>query len=353
MKKLSKLVVLEFIRSTCVVACFVLLIQLLMMFLGELRYIGENNYTFYDALYFIASQSVMVLYSMLPMVCFIGALIGLGKLASTSELVVMQSSGYSMYRLLIVLLAASFTLLLPVFAVVQIWGCDWANQGQMQQLAWHGKENKLNDSVWLYQKKNYVHVETVINANLLRNVSIYVFSDDNSLSKIINAPSVRRVNAQWIAKSVSVFNFSQHRYNVKRESSVVLPVQFDYNNFVRKKSTASPYYNLLQIHRLIRFKNEMGNDTTDYRFLFWKEAMTPLIILVMTILSVPFVVRSMRAVTIGHQVFKGIVVGFGLYVLQVLIGNFALYFRFNPVIAALMPTLMFLLLFLLMMRKRV
>ncbi len=353
MKIISRLIILEFLKSTIMVALFVLFMQMLVMFLGELKYIGENNYTFYNAIFYVLSQSVVVVYNMLPTVCFIGALIALGKLSNSSELIVIQASGYSIARLLIVLAASSFFLTLSIFAVTQKWGYAWANNGQIKQLRWHGKKVDLSDSAWLHQQGRYINIKNVVSASLLRDVSIYDIGDDNSLTKIIYARSVERTDNHWVGKNISIHSLLNNKSMNDKKNSMILPMHFDYNYFLHKRSDLSPYYNLYEIHKLIYYQKDVGSDIDGYRYLFWSEIMLPIIIVIMTLLSIPFVVRSLRSVSVSSQVFKGVMIGFSLYVLEVLIGRFSLYFRFNPILSAVMPTLVFSLLFLCMMRKRI
>ena len=56
----------------------------------------EVGYSAWHALTYVGLTMPRRIYELLPYAAFIGALVGLGQLASNSELLVMRSSGYSL-----------------------------------------------------------------------------------------------------------------------------------------------------------------------------------------------------------------------------------------------------------------
>ena len=83
---------------------------------------GDHDYTFLRALAYVLSQSWVMLYQTMPMMGFIGALVGLARLAAGNELIVMQTSGYSLFRVAGVIAGVGFLISLVVVVVVQLWG---------------------------------------------------------------------------------------------------------------------------------------------------------------------------------------------------------------------------------------
>ncbi|MDR2212548.1 MAG: LptF/LptG family permease, partial [Pseudomonadales bacterium] len=72
----------------------------------------NDNYTVLDALWFVLLQFPTHLYEFLPMAALIGALSGLGILASSNELVVMQASGVSNARIVWAVMKPALLLML-------------------------------------------------------------------------------------------------------------------------------------------------------------------------------------------------------------------------------------------------
>ena len=75
----------------------------------ELR--GESgDYQFAEALWYVTLTTPRRIYELLPYVVFLGALIGLGSLASHSEIVVLRSAGVSVQRIFVSVAFPAFAL---------------------------------------------------------------------------------------------------------------------------------------------------------------------------------------------------------------------------------------------------
>jgi len=75
--------------------------------------------------------------------------------------------------------------------------------------------------------------------------------------------------------------------------------------------------------------------------------------ILMMLMAIPFVVNSVRMVSINSQIFKGVVIGFGLYLFNVLVGGFAMRLNVYPAVASILPVLFFIIMFFILMRKRI
>ena len=73
-------------------------LALLFAFIDELNDI-EGAYTLSDSAGYVALTAPRRLYDMLPMAALIGCLVGLGSLASNSELTVIRAAGVSIRRI--------------------------------------------------------------------------------------------------------------------------------------------------------------------------------------------------------------------------------------------------------------
>lgn len=73
-------------------------LQVLFSYIGQLGEL-KDQYRALDALHYIVWESPRYLYELLPVAGLIGAVVGLGTLASSSELVVMRAAGVSLWRI--------------------------------------------------------------------------------------------------------------------------------------------------------------------------------------------------------------------------------------------------------------
>src|SRR5262245_36523228 len=73
-------------------------LAMLFAFIVQLSAIDES-YTLVEALKFVALTTPSRAYDMLPMAALIGCLVGLGSMASSSELTVMRAAGLSLTQI--------------------------------------------------------------------------------------------------------------------------------------------------------------------------------------------------------------------------------------------------------------
>jgi lipopolysaccharide export system permease protein len=78
-----------------------------------------------------------------------------------------------------------------------------------------------------------------------------------------------------------------------------------------------------------------------FQLEFWQRIFQPLAILTMILLAIPFVFTAPRSLNVGRRILLAIIVGFIFYLTEELLGQFSIVFQFPPIIAALLPILLF------------
>ncbi len=91
-------------------------LQVFFTYLGELGSLNEN-YSAWQALLYVLWGAPNYLYEILPISALIGAVLGLGTLASNSELIVMRSAGISLWRIVGWVIRSAMVLVLLSFVL--------------------------------------------------------------------------------------------------------------------------------------------------------------------------------------------------------------------------------------------
>jgi lipopolysaccharide export system permease protein len=99
---------------------------------------------------------------------------------------------------------------------------------------------------------------------------------------------------------------------------------------------------LLQLKKYIEHLKLNAQDTRAYELAYWGKVVLPLSTAVMLILAVPFVFGNARAGGLGRNLFLGIMLGLGFFVLNKALGYIVLVYGVHPFVGATLPTLMFL-----------
>ena len=117
MKVIDRYIAKTVILDTLMVLFSLMLLRTLFAFIDESSDIGKGDYQFIDALYFSTLQLPARLYELFPVSALIGGLVGIGRLASNSELIVMRASGLSLKDISFSVLKGTITLMIIVFFV--------------------------------------------------------------------------------------------------------------------------------------------------------------------------------------------------------------------------------------------
>ncbi|HUS23666.1 MAG TPA: LptF/LptG family permease, partial [Candidatus Binatia bacterium] len=95
MKQLDRYIVQHIFGFTAVVGLGLITIQALVAFVAQLDEVGRGGFSYSDLFLYTILQLPAGIYVMLPIMGMIGTLMGLGALASSSELTAMRASGVS------------------------------------------------------------------------------------------------------------------------------------------------------------------------------------------------------------------------------------------------------------------
>ncbi len=114
MRILDRYIRTNVIWSTFLVVLVLLGIESFIEFIGELPLIGTHQYGILAVFTYVSMQLPADLYQLFPIAGFIGSLIGLGRLASTSELIVIRAAGVSIARIIWSVIKAALWMIIVV-----------------------------------------------------------------------------------------------------------------------------------------------------------------------------------------------------------------------------------------------
>lgn len=309
-------------------------------FLAELKDIGTLNYGVSQAFTFVVLTLTHQLYPFFPIAVLIGCLIGLGQLASNSELIVMRSAGVSKVQITAsVIRATIFMLIFATFfgevispalksfadrykSVARLGGdpADWGRQG-----------------FWLRSGENFIHVDKALPSGELQGVSKYQFSGQQ-LAQADFAKTGYYDQHRWRFKDIALSVFANDAVQTKTIPEQAWNVIID-PKLVSVNEVESDQSSLFTIHHYIHYLKHSGMAANSYQFDFWTRLLQPLATLIMIGLAVPFIFGPLRTVTMGLRILIGVVIGFGFYTVNAFLGPFSLVYDMPPFWAAATPLL--------------
>ena len=132
------------IWSTCLVVLILLGVESFIEFINELPSIGVSDYGILSVFTYVGMQTPADLYQLFPVAGFLGSLIGLGRLAATSELIIMRAAGVSITRIAWAVVKAALLMLIVMTLIGEWQAPTWQYQAmQFKEQKMHRKINPL------------------------------------------------------------------------------------------------------------------------------------------------------------------------------------------------------------------
>ena len=196
---ISRYIIRNVIIATCLVVAVLAGVDIFMQFFNVVGDIGKGNFTVLKALGYVLMQLPFDVYQFFPMAGFLGCLIGLGRLATTSELVVMRASGVSVLGITASVIKAAILMLIVVTFVGEYIAPKLQNYSEKLKAAAMGSQNTYTGSsgVWLRNKNDFLHVGDVESKNRSDRVTNFII-DNHQLKQVSFAPSANLLpNQKW------------------------------------------------------------------------------------------------------------------------------------------------------------
>ncbi|MGA9342102.1 MAG: LPS export ABC transporter permease LptG [Rhodanobacteraceae bacterium] len=318
------------------------------VFVGHLGDIGHGQYTLSTAVIEVLLTFPRRAYELFGYAALIGGLLGLGRLAGSSELTALRAAGMSKLRICasVVVVLAALTLLVVV--VGETIGPAGEQKSQSLELAAKSREVALarGGALWARDRG------AVINANEARSrttpsgrvlelsdVRVFEFDPDGRLTTLSQAQSATYRHGVWTMKQVRRTEFGIDSARSTEEAERQWPSGLDPR--MLSLSIVQPQYMALRdLSHNIALLERNGQDASAFRESYWARVFHPLSILVLAFCALPFAFGSLRSGGLSKRLFIGIVLAIGFYFLQHAIVNFGAVYNVHPAIANLVPPLL-------------
>lgn len=342
MKIIDRYIALVVATSTGVALLVVVGLDAFFEVIREIDAVGKGSYTMGKMLLYVALTVPHNIYELFPMATLLGSLMGMGALATNSELVAMRASGISVWRIVRSVLQAGVLLLLLAVIIGEVIAPVAQQYGQQLRVAATNKTVSFLGShgLWVRDGKYFIHARNVLAEDRLADVRVYELDANRGLSVVTRAASAHYSNGSWELKGLHQTRFEDARITTLRQrkhtwESLLTP---DLLSIVALKPQTM---SVRDINQFSRYLEDNGLDSQQYRYAFWGRLMTPLSALVMLFISVPFVFGGMRSVSAGRRLFFGILIGFGFYLVSQVSIQMGQVYGLHPLVATMLPGIVF------------
>ena len=309
----------------------------LFAFIDEMTDVTDT-YTLVDVLSFVLLTAPRRVYDMLPMAALIGCLIGLGSLASASELTIMRAAGVSIGRIVWAVMKPMLVLMLVGVLVGEYVAPATESQAQANRSLAQGSGDaqSAKHGLWHRQGDEFIHVNAVQPNGLLYGVTRYRFDDQRHMLTSSFAKRAEFDKDHWQLSGVTTTLFHDGSTEVvtapEERWDVALSPQL-LNTVVMVPEALS----ITGLWSYIHYLADQGLNNGRYWLAFWVKVLQPLVTAALVLMAISFIFGPLRSVTLGQRVFTGVLVGFTFRIAQDLLGPSSLVFGFSPLFAVLVP----------------
>lgn len=309
----------------------------------QLEDVGQGGFTTGSALKVVLLTLPRQLLDILPVVALLGCLTGLGAMANHRELTAARAAGLSPSRLARPVAVAALALIVIAFAA-QTWGIPHWERSALRLRAEVTQTNVEGSSseFWTRTGGRLLRVGEVVMGRIPTDLEIYELDERDRLIGLIRAERADIINREeWLLYNVTESEITPESATTSVEDrriwrSFLSEPQLE--NLIQPASTLSPG-DLL--HYIISLENNRLN-SHPFRLAFWQMVSIPVGIIAMALLGLPFVMGSLRSVSVGQRIALGGGIGMAFYLSEQIIGHLSMLYELNPFVAAMAPELVLL-----------
>ena len=281
------------------------------VFISQQSDIGVGSYSAGDALLFTFLNLPEQAFELMPIAALIGALMGLGHLAAGSELVVTRASGVSVWRITWPVGLAGLTMALTMYGLGEYVAPPMAQLAKREKTT-----SKLSDvsfagssSAWVKDGNLILRVQTGEVDQAFGGVSLFELDGFTRLKSVKRAARISVADpGHWELNSVSTTRFTDDKIDSEVVPQVAIATTVN-PDFLGLAATDP---DLLTLHGLASYidhlkRNSLG--AVPYEISFWSRIARLFAVIVVTILSLPFVFGPLRTTGAGARTVVGVLLG--------------------------------------------
>lgn len=342
LKILERYIAKSILTATLLAALIIVSLLFIMALLSEFKSLGVGDYNFASALLFVFLRLPNAIYQFSPLLILVGSIIGISLLSNYRELAVMRAAGFSMRRIIQCILMAAFMMILVISIIGELTGPSLNHRAEIykENLKNAGKAVVTTAGIWLHIDNNFIHIDHVVDNDVLEGVTRYEFDDQHRLKAAFYAKTMTNRNGRWVMQHAVITRFLESR--TMSEEIAELPWELTFNNHLLSTGRVEP--GEMTLSKLIAFSSYLeknGLQSSQYRFEFWQRIFMPLASMVMVFLAIPFVLGVGRQSAMGWRLLVGIIAGVIFFLMNSLLGQICIVYQVPAVVAALIPIVIF------------
>lgn len=349
----------------------------------ELPSVGKGGYMVQHAFLYVLMLVPGHVYEVMPVAALIGTIYTMAQFAASSEFTIMRASSMSTRMAAGMLFKIGIVFVVITFLFGEVITPRTAPLAERLRLAAKGGtiSAEFRSGMWT---KDIVHADGLrgpaigsrfFNARQIKpdgqlvDLRVYEFDLNMRMRALVTAASATFTgNNSWLLKDVSETRFNNSRV-LPEPGAPLAPGTTIQSTFGQETASVSTRHvpelelsseitpKILSVSRsdpdrmsanelavYTRHLAENRQETGRFKIAFWKKLVDPLAIFVLMLLALPFAYLHTRSGGVSLKIFIGIMIGVSFILINALFSNIGLLSTWPPLMTAIAPSLLFLLL---------
>ena len=318
----------------------------------ELNQVGEGNYTYLEMLLYLVLTTPYRIVEFFPIAALLGAIIGLGMLASHSELVVMRAAGVSILRIAGSVMKTGLLFIVAVILLSEyvVPGAEQFAESRRTQMLAEQTALKTDNGFWSRDERSFLNIRDISPTGDVGDITIYEFDEQHRMRTSTHANKAVYEDGQLVLRGItqsdiSVKGIKSRSFEGAQWDSILSP---ELLNIVLIDPLRISIRDLYSYSTYLR---DNGQDAARYELALWARLFMPVSIAVMLLLAVPFVFGPLRSVGIGQRILVGFLVGLAFFLINQAFNHLGVVYNIPPMLSASLPAGVFFILALFMLRR--
>lgn len=311
-------------------------------FVGQLNDIGVGEYGLGDALLWVLMQLPTVVFETLPIAALLGALLGLGALASRSELIVLRAAGVSPRGLARAVLVTGIILAFVGGVIGEYLAPPLQRYArQFRTLEKFGQAGLgAGQTAWIRDGDTILGVSAPSEDRPAGDVVLFRLTPDRKLAAVGRASGVR-IDAEdrWLLDDYTQSAITPSGIRAQRSSQPLALRGLNPDllglTVVREETMTGA-----ALWRYVTYLKGNGMNARTYEVAFWGRIAAILAVPLMCVLAVPFVLGPLRTTGTGARMLAGLGIGFAWFLVSRALTDGGAVWDLPPVATAWLPTLL-------------
>jgi lipopolysaccharide export system permease protein len=341
MKIIDRYIAKTLLSYTIVVLLVWLSIYSFFNFIAEINVVGQESYTILSAIKYIILKMPEVTYSQASPIILLGCILGMGHLATTNQLLIFRISGDSILKITGTILKLALIFVIAIIAIGEAIAPKSSNFAEL------GRSNALGniavstsqEGFWIRDGESFINVKKSVGGKIFKDLTV-IEVISNRISTVVTSEKATFDGQLLETNNAEIFSIdaSKEIDEVSLESdSYNKSVSFDQDliDSLKKEPRDLTTWTII---KQIQFLSDNQLRSEIFEVELYKRLIKPVTLVAMILLAMLFIFGSTRDITLGRKIFFGVALGLSFEMLSRIASAMALSFDFNPLISAVLPS---------------